>query len=105
MTPQAPENRTSAAAAAGVELRGVAKSFRTDGTVVAAVRGIDASVALGDTVALLGPNGAGKSTTIDMLLGLIRPDQGGVSLLGRATAGRGCRRAGGRDAPDRRAHA
>ncbi len=82
MIPQTPENRTSAAAATGVELRGVAKSFRTDGTVVAAVRGVDASIALGETVALLGPNGAGKSTTIDMLLGLIRPDHGGVSLLG-----------------------
>ena len=35
-----------------------------------AVRGIDVSIAAGETVALLGPNGAGKSTTIDMLLGL-----------------------------------
>jgi len=33
-------------------------------------------------VALLGPNGAGKSTTIDMLLGLLPPDAGTVSLFG-----------------------
>ena len=39
-----------------------------------AVRGIDVSIAPGETVALLGPNGAGKSTTIDMLLGLLAPD-------------------------------
>ena len=74
----------------GVELRGVAKTFRTAGTVVPAVKGVDLSIAAGETVALLGPNGAGKSTTIDMMLGLTRPDRGTVSLLrpapGRAVA-------------------
>ena len=59
----------------GVELRGVAKTFRTAGTMVPAVRGVDLSIAAGETVALLGPNGAGKSTTIDMMLGLARPDR------------------------------
>src|ERR1700684_2496878 len=50
---------------------------------VAAVRGIDVVIALGETVALLGPNGAGKTTTIDMLLGLLEPDAGSVSVFGR----------------------
>jgi ABC-2 type transport system ATP-binding protein len=50
--------------------------------VVRAVRGIDISIPAGETVALLGPNGAGKSTTIDMMLGLTRPDEGAVSLFG-----------------------
>ena len=45
---------------------------------------MDISIARGETVALLGPNGAGKSTTIDLLLGLVRPDAGSVSILGRA---------------------
>jgi ABC-2 type transport system ATP-binding protein len=36
----------------------------------------------GEVVALLGPNGAGKSTTIEMLLGLVRPDQGSVQVYG-----------------------
>jgi ABC-type uncharacterized transport system ATPase subunit len=54
--------------------------------VVHAVRGIDVSITLGETVALLGPNGAGKSTTIDMLLGLSRPDAGTISLLGGSPA-------------------
>jgi ABC-2 type transport system ATP-binding protein len=53
---------------------------------VRAVRGIDLSIAAGETVALLGPNSAGKSTTIDLLLGLARPDKGTVSVLGRPPA-------------------
>jgi ABC-2 type transport system ATP-binding protein len=65
-------------AAAGIELSGLAKSFGE----VRAVRGIDIAVAPGETVALLGPNGAGKSTTIDMLLGLLEPDGGTVSVFG-----------------------
>jgi ABC-2 type transport system ATP-binding protein len=32
---------------------------------------------------LLGPNGAGKTTTIRMILDIIRPDEGTISLLGR----------------------
>jgi ABC-2 type transport system ATP-binding protein len=71
---------------AGVELRGLLKSFRTPQGVVRAVWGIDVSIAVGETVALLGPNGAGKSTTIDMLLGLAEPDGGSVSLFGMAPA-------------------
>ena len=37
-------------------------------------------------MALLGPNGAGKSTTIDMILGLTRPDGGSVSVFGVSPA-------------------
>jgi ABC-2 type transport system ATP-binding protein len=65
-------------AASGIELQGVVKSYGE----VRAVRGIDVSVAAGETVALLGPNGAGKSTTIDILLGLLRPDGGSVAVFG-----------------------
>jgi len=68
---------------AEIRLDDVAKSFRTPQGVVEAVRGVDVSIAPGETVALLGPNGAGKSTTIDMLLGLVPPDRGSVSIFGR----------------------
>jgi len=69
-----------------VELRGLIKSFRRGGETVEAVRGIDFQIAAGETVALLGPNGAGKSTTIDMLLGLLAPDGGTVTVFGRSPA-------------------
>ncbi|MGE0179794.1 MAG: ABC transporter ATP-binding protein [Sphingomonas sp.] len=55
------------------------KSF--DGTD--AVRGIDIAVPEGSIYGILGPNGAGKTTTIRMLLGIIEPDQGHRTLLGR----------------------
>jgi ABC-2 type transport system ATP-binding protein len=50
---------------------------------VRAVDGIDLTVTAGEIYALLGLNGAGKTTTIRMLLGMIAPTAGAVSLLGR----------------------
>ena len=49
-----------------------------------AVRGLDLVVRRGEILGLLGPDGAGKTTTIKMLLGLQRPDQGSIRLLGLA---------------------
>ena len=66
----------------GVTLTGLTKTFRTPQGPAQAVRGIDVVIPAGETVALLGPNGAGKSTTIDMLLGLLRPDTGRVDIFG-----------------------
>jgi ABC-2 type transport system ATP-binding protein len=65
---------------AGIELTGLVKSFGA----VRAVRDVSIAIPPGETVALLGPNGAGKSTTIDILLGLARPDAGTVSIFGAA---------------------
>jgi polyether ionophore transport system ATP-binding protein len=47
-----------------------------------ALDGLDLDVATGEVHGFLGPNGAGKSTTIRVLLGLLKGDQGEVSLLG-----------------------
>jgi ABC-2 type transport system ATP-binding protein len=47
-----------------------------------ALDGLDLEVATGEVHGFLGPNGAGKSTTLRILLGLLRADDGDVSLLG-----------------------
>ena len=66
----------------GIRLSHLTKSYGE----VRAVRGIDVAIAPGETVALLGPNGAEKTTTIDMVLGLTRPDTGTVSVFGLSPA-------------------
>ena len=67
---------------AAIELRGLVKSYPGGPHgPVPAVRGIDVTISRGETVALLGPNGAGKSTTIDIILGLTRPDAGQVRVF------------------------
>jgi ABC-2 type transport system ATP-binding protein len=68
---------------AAVAAQSLTKSWRTAGETIAAVRGIDLTIERGETVALLGPNGAGKSTTIDMILGLTKPDAGSVEVMGQ----------------------
>src|SRR5687767_10666947 len=49
---------------------------------VVAVDGLSLHVARGECFGLLGPNGAGKTTTIEILEGLLTPDEGDVELLG-----------------------
>ena len=53
-----------------------------------AVQDVSLSVGAGEVIGLVGPNGAGKTTTIRMLLDIIQPDAGEVSVFGAAlTAG------------------
>ncbi|RAG81182.1 ABC transporter ATP-binding protein [Streptacidiphilus pinicola] len=49
-----------------------------------AVDALSLEIGRGATVALLGANGAGKSTTVAMLMGLLQPDAGRVTVAGRA---------------------
>src|SRR6185437_9516541 len=69
-----------------IRMQGLVKSFKGPDGPIEAVRQVEIEIAAGETVALLGPNGAGKSTTIDMLLGLLEPDAGTVSVFGRSPA-------------------
>ncbi|WP_409020452.1 ABC transporter ATP-binding protein [Brevundimonas vesicularis] len=57
---------------------------RTYGTV-RALDGLDLSIPRGGVYGVLGPNGAGKSTLFRILLGLIRPSEGEVQVLGHPT--------------------
>jgi len=63
-----------------VEAVGLRKRYGS----VAALDGLDLSVAEGHVVGLLGPNGAGKTTALRILVGLVRADAGRVSICGEA---------------------
>lgn len=63
-----------------VRLRGV--TVRAPGRDLLAPAGLDLELAPGSTVAVTGPSGAGKTTTVDVLLGLVRPDAGAVEVVG-----------------------
>jgi len=71
--------------AAAVEVRGAHKTYRRwRKPPEHAVRGLDLTVEAGGVFGFLGPNGSGKTTTIRLLLGLVRPDSGTLSVLGRS---------------------
>jgi Cu-processing system ATP-binding protein len=61
-----------------VEIRNVVKRFGK----VEAVRDVSFNLPDGETVALVGHNGAGKTTLMKLMLGLIRPTGGSISVLG-----------------------
>ncbi len=65
-----------------VVLRGLTKTF---GETVA-VRDLDLVVPEGALYGVIGPNGAGKTTSIRMILSILFPDRGEMSVLGRRTA-------------------
>lgn len=63
-------------------LRGLVKRFGA----LAAVDGVDLTVAPGEFVTLLGPSGCGKTTTLNLIAGFLTPDAGGIALGGREVA-------------------
>ena len=51
------------------------------------VSGVSVNVNAGEIVGLLGPNGAGKTTTFNMVVGVVKPDEGQVNFLGQEITG------------------
>ncbi len=65
-----------------IRIRGLTKTF---GPKVA-VRSLDLAIPQGSLYGFIGPNGAGKTTTIRMIMSIIFPDSGELSVLGKASA-------------------
>ena len=63
-----------------IDIRNVVKRYAEH----VAVRDLSLAVPRGSVYGLLGPNGAGKTTTIRMILNIIIPDSGTISLLGQS---------------------
>lgn len=59
------------------------KEFSNGGQALRAVDGLSFSVPAGEVYGLLGPNGAGKTTTLRMILGLLAPSSGDVTVGGQ----------------------
>jgi phospholipid/cholesterol/gamma-HCH transport system ATP-binding protein len=69
--------------AAPVEVKGLKKSF--DGNAV--LKGIDLTLARGETLAILGRSGTGKSVFLKLIIGLQQPDSGSIRVEGTQIAG------------------
>jgi ABC-2 type transport system ATP-binding protein len=63
-----------------IEVRGLVKDYGK----IRALDGLDFEIEAGKLTGFLGPNGAGKTTTFRALLGLTRPNEGEMTVLGRS---------------------
>jgi ABC-2 type transport system ATP-binding protein len=69
--------------------RGLSKSYRTGHVIQGrrvALEGLDLELRRGEILGYVGPNGSGKSTTLKLLVGLLRPDRGEATVLGKPLA-------------------
>jgi len=84
MPEEMPEEITGAGAegatAAAIDVRGVCFSYDQHRVL----ENVHLRVQRGDFLAILGPNGGGKTTLLKLLLGILRPSQGSISILNQA---------------------
>src|SRR6478672_3563814 len=72
-----------------LSVTGLVKSYRSAGEEVAVLRGVNLSVASGESVALTGESGSGKSTLLHLIAGLDAADGGEITLDGTAISALG----------------
>ena len=68
---------------AAVSAKGLVKRFKTGRTFATVLREVDFEAEAGHVTMVMGPSGSGKSTLIAALSGLLRPDSGQVTVLGK----------------------
>jgi putative ABC transport system ATP-binding protein len=71
-----------------VRVRGVRKTYESDGMPVRALRGVDFEMAPREFVAVMGPSGCGKSTLLNLIAGLDTPSEGEIAIAGEPLTGK-----------------
>ncbi|MCX6708952.1 MAG: ATP-binding cassette domain-containing protein, partial [Candidatus Woesearchaeota archaeon] len=66
-----------------ITVSNVSKTFKTSGLEIKALSNVSLEVKKGEIFGLLGPNGAGKTTLLNVILNLITPDEGKVTIFGQ----------------------
>ncbi len=72
-----------------LELRNVSKSYGTGADKVDVLKNINLTIEEGEFIAIVGFTGSGKTTLINMIAGLIEPDEGEILLKGERITGPG----------------
>src|SRR5262249_28474377 len=75
-----PATATTAPAPVDHELRLDDVSFRYPGRPDYALRHVSVAIEPGESIGILGPTGSGKSTLLDLMLGVLVPDQGAITV-------------------------
>jgi putative ABC transport system ATP-binding protein len=71
-----------------VRVRGVRKTYESEGMPVRALRGVDFEMAPREFVAIMGPSGCGKTTLLNLVAGLDTPSEGEIAVAGEPLAGK-----------------
>jgi putative ABC transport system ATP-binding protein len=71
-----------------IRVRGVRKTYESEGMPVRALRGVDFEMAPTEFVAIMGPSGCGKSTLLNLVAGLDTPSEGDIAVAGEPLAGK-----------------
>jgi putative ABC transport system ATP-binding protein len=70
------------------DVRGVRKTYESEGVPVRALRGVDLTIEPGEFVAIMGPSGCGKSTLLNLIAGLDTPNDGEIAVAGESLQGK-----------------
>src|SRR5204862_6266360 len=70
-----------------LDVRGLRKTYESEGVPVRALRGVDFTMAAGEVVAVMGPSGCGKSTLLHLVAGLDTPTDGELAVSGESLVG------------------
>jgi len=70
------------------DVRGVRKTYESEGVPVRALRGVDLTIEPGEFVAIMGPSGCGKSTLLNLIAGLDTPTDGEIAVAGESLQGK-----------------